>query len=170
MAKAREDSSNETKDGEGTVEQFLTARLVKLTNRLSRQSIMLLKEVDSLRLPEWRCMAMIASRSAPDGKLNLRKIAEITEMDPGAISRAVQNLVEKGYVDSERDVVDRRNVYASLTPEGAAVYEKTLPVMQRRQASLVDALTVEECETVYRVIDRLLDVVEGWERAREDRS
>ncbi|MGI9426525.1 MAG: MarR family winged helix-turn-helix transcriptional regulator, partial [Hyphomicrobiaceae bacterium] len=92
-----------TKSGSGhnddlPLEDFLTYRLVTLTNRLNRQAKQLLDESASLRLPEWRCLAFIKHCSDAHGKAGLHQLAEKTEMDRALISRSVQGLVEKGHV------------------------------------------------------------------------
>ena len=57
------------------LEQFLTYQLQMLTSRLNRQAIDLLDKTCGLRLPEWRCLAIIGR----DGRVSLATIAEATE-------------------------------------------------------------------------------------------
>ena len=61
-------------------EQFLTYRLLTLTSRLNRQAIKILETHHDLRLPEWRCLAMIGRHRM----LNVNRISEIAGMDRGS--------------------------------------------------------------------------------------
>ena len=126
------------------VEQFLTYRLLTLTNRLNRQAMHILEETAGLRLPEWRCLAFIHQSNSKQGKTGLHDLADKTGMDRALISRSVQGLVQKGYVLTERDGEDRRIVNARLTPPGEKLYDRILPLMQRRQMYLLDALSPAE--------------------------
>ncbi len=151
-------------DGALPLDQFLTYRLLTLTNRLNRQAMHILESQASLRLPEWRCLAFVWQCSRDNGKASLQDIAEITGMDRALISRAVQGLVEKGHVLTERDTKDRRNVHAVLTRQGKALFRRMLPIMQRRQMHLLGALSAQDRKAIYRIIDRLGNAVDDWEK------
>lgn len=140
-------------------EQFLTYRLLIVANRLNRQAAQILDAENGLRLPEWRCLALIGCY----GKMSLNRISETMAMDPSLTSRSIQGLVEKGHVLTERDGADRRIVYATLTKQGESVYHTTLPVVRRRQMSLLAALSPSDRKAIYRIIDRLSGAVDDWE-------
>jgi len=140
-------------------EQFLTYRLLTLTGRLNRQAIKLLEANSDLRLPEWRCLAMIGRHD----EFAVNRISEIASMDRGLISRSIQGLIEKGYVISERDLADRRVQRATLTCAGSALYDRMLPIMQRRQRRLLEALSPTDRKAVFRIIGRLADALDHWE-------
>jgi DNA-binding MarR family transcriptional regulator len=146
--------------GDLPLEQFLTYRLALLTNRLNRQAQQLLEEAAGLRLPEWRCLAIVARH----GRLTLTEIAEITGMDAALISRTMKALVDKGYVLATRDQRDRRLIHVTLTAKGRRINAKVLPVMQRRQQHLLGALTPAERRTMYRAMDRLSDILDNWDQ------
>ena len=154
---------NDSIDEDIPLDQFITYRLLTLTNRLNRQAMQILETEASLRLPEWRCLAFVWRCSRETGKASLNEIAEITGMDRALISRAVQGLVEKGHVLTERDTKDRRVVHAVMTRQGEALFHHTLPLMQRRQMHLLGALSAQDRKAVYRIIDRLSNAVEEWE-------
>ncbi|MGI9410803.1 MAG: MarR family winged helix-turn-helix transcriptional regulator [Hyphomicrobiaceae bacterium] len=144
------------------LEKFLTYRLLTLTNRLNRQAMQILDDTAKLRLPEWRCLAMIGRY----GKISLNRIAEITEMDRALISRSVQGLVEKGHVLTERDGEDRRVVYAVHTKLGTDTFQAVLPLMQRRQKHLLNRLSPSERKAIYRIIERLSEALDDWDENR----
>lgn len=147
-------------------EQFLTYRLLTLTGRLNRQAIKILEANGDLRLPEWRCLAMIGRH----GMLNMNRISEMAGMDRGLVSRAIHGLVDKGYVLCDRDVTDRRIVRATLTKAGDALFRETLPIMQERQRQLLRGLSSSDRKAVFRIIDRLTDTLDTWEEEWDGKS
>ena len=44
---------------EPALDEFITFKLLRLTNRFSRQSVRILARHSELRLPEWRCLAIV---------------------------------------------------------------------------------------------------------------
>ena len=141
------------------IDQFLTYRILTLTSRLNRQAMQILEDACGLRLPEWRCMAMIGRR----GQIGLFTISDIAGMDRGLVSRSIQSLVEQGLVVTERDADDRRIVRAALTEAGEAMFQKTFPVMQRRQLRLLSSLSPGDQEAFYRIMDCLAGSIDAWE-------
>ena len=146
-------------DNEMPFEQFLTYRLLALTSRLSRQAIKIIESRHDLRLPEWRCLAMIGRHSV----LHANRISEIAGMDRGLVSRAIQGPLPKGYALVERDKDDKRIVRVTLTKGGCALYEEMLPVMQQRQKRLLSALSPKDRKAVDRIIERLTQSLDEWE-------
>lgn len=141
-------------------EQFPTYRILSLTSRLNRQAVQILDQACGLRLPEWRCMAMIGRHE----QLNLFNISDIAGMDRAQVTRSIQGLVEKDYVLTERDSIDRRIVSAKLTKSGQRVYEKTFPIMEQRQLQLLSSLSPGDRDAFYRIMDNLNDALATWEQ------
>ena len=163
MADRSKSEDDEVREIDLPVGQFLTYRLLTLTNRLNRQAMHILETQASLRLPEWRCLAVIHECSRPRGKAGLHEVAKATEMDRALITRSVQGLVEKGHVLTERDSQDKRIVHAALTRQGQELFQKMLPIMRRRQMHLLNALSPHDRKSVYRIMDRLSAAAEDYE-------
>lgn len=145
------------------VEQFLTYRLLTLTNRLNRQAMHILETQASLRLPEWRCLTFIHQCGGPRGKASLHEVAETTAMDRALVTRSVQGLVAKGHVLTDRDNRDRRVVHAALTRQGLTLFRRMLPIMRKRQLHLLDSLSPRDRKAVYRILDRLNAAAKDYE-------
>jgi DNA-binding MarR family transcriptional regulator len=145
-------------DGDLPLEQYVTLGLLRLTNRLNRQSMQLLDRSAGLGLPEWRCLAFIGRV----GTISLNEIADLTGMDRGLISRSVQSLVEKGLVLVARDPADRRLVRAAMTRKGKDVYRAARPVMHARQVRLLESLDSADRQALYRIMDRLARCLDEW--------
>lgn len=131
--------------------QFLSYRVVRLHHALNAQAVALLDDVAGVTLLQWRVIAMVGSGTATSS----RDIAQKTIIDPALISRTVKVLQELKLLATERQDEDRRVVNLSLTPQGREIYDRTLPHMQARQESLLDALDPSEQEAVFHILEKL---------------
>lgn len=147
------------------LQDFLTYRLLTLTNRLNRQATKILSREAGLRLPEWRCMGLLFA----NGPISVARMAELSAMDKGLISRSLSSLTDKGFVLTMRPRGDRRTLVASLTKAGERQAEKILPVMRKRQRHLLAALSPEDRAATYRIIDQLHGAIDSW-NAGDDRD
>lgn len=90
----------------------------------------------------------------------VKELANVLKLDKSAVSRAVEELVQKGFVVREPSKADRRCVVLTLTQEGEArfnkiendMYEKFKKVFARiqkdKQGQVLEALQIynEACE------------------------
>jgi DNA-binding MarR family transcriptional regulator len=141
------------------IEEFLTYRILAITNRLNRQATHILDEQQGLRLPEWRCMTMIGRH----GELRLNDISDIIGMDPGQVTRTIRSLADKKLVTTKRDTLDKRTVIAKLTRKGQQKFAQVLPLMEQRQRRLLASLTPSDRKAFYRIMDRLDESIDQWE-------
>jgi len=136
----------------------LTYRLVVLVNRLNRQAATILKRRAGLRLPEWRCLALLGS----NGRMSVAELTATSVMDKALISRTVWDLNEKGLVITERAAHDRRLLNVSLTAAGEQMFHEILPIMRRRLGDLTAGLTERELTTVLTSIDKITAAYQDW--------
>lgn len=65
---------------------------------------------------------------SPGERLRMCDLAAQTARSPSGLTRAVDRLVDAGYVTREHCPEDRRVAWAHLTPEGLARVEEALPI------------------------------------------
>jgi DNA-binding MarR family transcriptional regulator len=65
---------------------------------------------------------------SPGERLRMCDLATQTAMSPSGLTRAVDRLVDAGYVSREHCPEDRRVAWAQLTPAGLARIEEAVPV------------------------------------------
>lgn len=135
------------------LEHFLPYRLSVLSNRVSRAIAARYAEAFDLSIPEWRVIAVLGRRPG----LTAKEIAELTDMDKVAISRAVARLVKKKRVAAEADADDARRQLLRLTAAGAAVHAQIAPVALECERRLLTALSARERETLDALLTRLTD-------------
>lgn len=132
-------------------ERFLTYRILRLNSKLNRQGAAILRQTNGLKMPEWRVVAFLGTL----GKMTASKMSEAAGVDPGLLSRSFRSLELAGLIETCRPDHDRREVHATLTRQGWAIFDKTIPLMSARQRALLDALDPDERAAIFKIIDKL---------------
>ena len=140
--------------------EFLPYKLSVLSNRISRAIADSYEQRFSLKLPEWRVMAVLGEQPG----LSASQVAERTAMDKVAVSRAVSGLLEAGRINRSFDDRDRRRSILSLSAEGEAIYRRIVPMAKRYEDALLQGLNGEEKRQLDSVLDKLAQIEhELWE-------
>lgn len=134
------------------LEDFLPYRLSVLSNRVSRAIAARYARAFDLTIPEWRVIAVLGRRPG----LTAKEIAEATEMDKVAVSRAVARLVAAKRVAARADRDDARRQILSLTSLGESLHARIAPIALENEQRLLAALDAREREQLNLLIDRLL--------------
>lgn len=134
------------------LEDFLPYRLSILSNRVSRAIAARYAKAFDLTIPEWRIIAVLGRRA----ELTAKEVAEATEMDKVAVSRAVAKLVDAKRVATRADRDDARKQLLSLTAQGESVHARIAPIALENEQRLLAALSARERDQLDRLIDRLL--------------
>ena len=154
MASAKRDPPSSKSSGELLVlEDFLPYRLSILSNRVSRAIAARYAKAFDLTIPEWRIIAVLGRRPG----LTAKEVAEATEMDKVAVSRAVAKLVASKRVAARADAHDARRQILSLTSEGQSVHARIAPIALENEQRLLAALDARERAQLDALLDRLLD-------------
>jgi DNA-binding MarR family transcriptional regulator len=135
------------------LEDFLPYRLSILSNRVSRAIASRYAETFDLTIPEWRIIAVLGRRPG----LTAKEVAEATEMDKVAVSRAVARLTDARRVRAIADAADARRLKLTLTREGEAVHARIAPIALAAEEKLLAALDVRERANLDALLDRLLE-------------
>lgn len=134
------------------LEDFLPYRLSILSNRVSRAIAARYAKAFELSIPEWRIIAVLGRRPG----LTAKEIAEATEMDKVAVSRAVAKLVESKRVAARADRDDARRQILSLTAQGESVHARIAPIAMENEQRLLASLDTRERAQLDALLDRLL--------------
>lgn len=131
--------------------RFLTYRISRVQAKLNAQATRLLRETSGITLIQWRIIALIGAAVQTQSS----ELSKDAALDKGLLSRNLKTLIEEGFVSSTINFKDHRVQNLSLTSEGRAIFEKTLPVTRARQARLREGLTNEELNVFHKVLDQL---------------
>lgn len=134
------------------LERFLPYRLSILSNRISRAIAARYARAFNLTIPEWRVIAVLGHRPG----LTAKEVAEATEMDKVAVSRAVAKLVAARRVSANVHDDDGRAISLSLTAHGEALHARIAPIALETERHLLAGLSAGERAQFDALIDRLL--------------
>ncbi len=88
-------------------------------------------------------------------------IAEVFQLDKGAVSRAVHSLMELGLLEKECDPDDRRAMILNATPEATQRIREISQQRLARLGSLLEEWTVEDIEEFVASFGRYNDLLEA---------
>lgn len=142
------------------LEHFLPYRLSVLSNRISTDIARLYDKRHGLSIPEWRVIAVLARRPG----LSATEVAQRTAMDKVAVSRAVSALLDGGRILRDTDEDDRRRSVLRLSEAGRAIYADVAPRAMAYEQRLLDALQPDERQALDRLLARMEQATEGFER------
>ncbi|MEZ5959088.1 MAG: MarR family winged helix-turn-helix transcriptional regulator [Hyphomonadaceae bacterium] len=134
------------------LEEFLPYRLSILSNRVSRAIAARYAKAFDLTIPEWRIIAVLGRRPG----LTAKDVAEATEMDKVAVSRAVAKLVAARRVSTRSDAADARKQLLSLTLSGEGLHARIAPLALATEQKLLTALSAQDRRQLDDLVDRLL--------------
>jgi len=80
--------------------------------------------------------------------LSVKELAEILRMDKSGVSRAVEELVQKGFVERNPSKEDRRYVVLTLLPKGQERFEKIEHDMYIKYKEVLEQIPEEKREQV----------------------
>jgi DNA-binding MarR family transcriptional regulator len=139
------------------LEDFLPYRLSILSNRVSRAIAARYAKAFDLTIPEWRIIAVLGRRPG----LTAKEIAEATEMDKVAVSRAVAKLMSAKRVRASADKADARRQPLALSALGEDVHARIAPIALASEQKLLSALDSRERAQLDDLLERLLTAARG---------
>jgi DNA-binding MarR family transcriptional regulator len=134
------------------LDRTLTHRLHTLSKITDRASQAAYESDAGIPFSEGRCLAAIGSFSP----LSVNDLAQRANLNKGQASRAAQSLVEQGLVRKEASATDGRGVVLTLTAKGDRIWQRLMPVIERRNAEIVACLSAAEVQQFSRLLDRLV--------------
>ena len=123
--------------------------LAKITDRATQQAY---EDDVGIPISEGRCLAAIGSFHP----LSVNDLAMRANLNKAQASRSTQALVDQGMVMKQASEVDGRGVVLTLSPQGLALWEKVMRVIERRNQEILSALTMDEQAQLDVLLDRLL--------------
>lgn len=131
--------------------RFVTFRLSKVQNALTRQAITTLAALTDISLTEYRMLAAIEDA----GTTTATEIVAETQIDKAQVSRAINALRKRGYLAVTENARDQRQHRLSLTPDGQSEHDRLRTVMRRRHSFLTQHIDAGELATLFSILERL---------------
>lgn len=97
-------------------------------------------------------------RRIMNGRTSVSELADCLHVSQPNVSRAVDELVQKGYVTRERTAEDRRRLELSLTPAAETLFQNIHQELDNLLEKNFDTLSDDEIEKLYEAIEILKKV------------
>lgn len=132
------------------LDDSLDFKLVRVVNKLRCQIGRQLKHLD-VTSEQWVVLARLWEQ---DG-LNQKELAEKILKDQANMTRILDKVVKKGWVQRLDALDDRRAYHLYLTTEGKRVVETTYPLVGQMKEKLANRLTDQEIKTLMSLLDKM---------------
>ncbi len=100
---------------------------------------------------QWTLLDELASR----GELSQKQLAESTFKDAPTVSRIVDLLIRRGYINRKSDHGDRRKYLISLTDAGQSIYQKSAPMINAARTDGWAGLTDDDFQQFETILQKL---------------
>ena len=109
-----------------------------------------------LRATQFTMLSVLAKR----GQLRQSQFAEILAMDGTTLTRNLQPLLRKDWIEIDRDD-DQRVRLISITDQGRRVLDDAVPLWRQAQAKFVDGLGKDDLSSMLGALARTVDIAQG---------
>ena len=148
----KRDNNEQRPKQEFDLENFLPYRLSVLANTISQGIAQIYQKIYGLSVPEWRVVAILGRYPG----LTASEVGERTVMDKVTVSRAVNALLHKNFIERLTHRNDRRKRPLRLTSgDGQSMLDDLLPKVLAYETALQSAMTRTESRDFDQLIDRL---------------
>lgn len=89
-------------------------------------------------------------------EITQKELAQMCHVDQTTLSRNLDKLVQRGYVERKTDEECRRCFLISLTPTGSEKAKEVLIVFQELEKRLTNGFSEEEQKMLYSYLERML--------------
>ncbi|MBO6883101.1 MAG: winged helix-turn-helix transcriptional regulator [Marivita sp.] len=141
---------------------FLPYRLAVLSERVSRRLSVEYGRTHGLAVAEWRVLVHLLRC----GAVSIRDIHNCVNLEKPRVSRAVSRLEAEGLVQKAQGDGDGRLVAISLTDAGRTALADIIPAATRIERHLTDAVSPQDLETFFRVMERMHAVLDDDPEAK----
>jgi DNA-binding MarR family transcriptional regulator len=104
-----------------------------------------------LSVSQWKVLPIVGYC----GPMSAKEVGERTSLEPEKVTRAVDQLVTRGFVIRRADPTDRRRVVLSLAAKGKDVFKESEGLRGAIEAEFLDALRPKERAAFHRILDKL---------------
>jgi DNA-binding MarR family transcriptional regulator len=117
-----------------------------------------LAEEHRLYQAEFKCLRLFGL----DENLNNKEIAKRMNLSPSRLTRIIDGLVQKGYMQREIDQTDRRNMRLFLTKRGKILTNKLNKAFVDIHSEILQDIDASQHESLITAMEHLHLAVERW--------
>jgi DNA-binding MarR family transcriptional regulator len=117
-----------------------------------------LAEVHGLTQAEFRCLRLFGG----DESVNNKQIAERMNLSPSRLTRIIDGLVKKEYINREIDPNDRRNMRVTLSKKGKLLVQQLNKAYVGIHSEILQDIEKSQHEPLIIAMEHLLEALERW--------
>jgi DNA-binding MarR family transcriptional regulator len=115
-----------------------------------------LLEHSSMTLGEYQVLVMLSE--APGRSSRMSELASVVGLSASRMTRLIDGLRRRGWVDKKRDGCDRRGAIAALRPDGVAALEQAYPAhLSAVRRHVMDHLGSVDLDALSRALEAMAD-------------
>jgi MarR family transcriptional regulator, lower aerobic nicotinate degradation pathway regulator len=107
--------------------------------------------IEGLTTTQWAALAKLREF----GACSQNHLGRLTAMDAATIKGVIDRLTARGFTAARADPADARRLLVDLTDEGAALYDRAVPIAQAITEKTLERLDEEERAMLMRLLRRL---------------
>ena len=129
------------------------AKLLRENTRILECHLGNINKTDSCccGISEPECFVLVEIGRKPN--ISVKELAEILRLDKSGVSRTVEELVQKDYVERKPSTEDRRFVVLNLTLKGKERFNKIENDMNLKFKEILDKIPVDKREQVIEALE-----------------
>jgi DNA-binding MarR family transcriptional regulator len=117
-----------------------------------------LAEVHHLTQAEFRCLRLFNTNEVVNNKL----IAERMNLSPSRLTRIIDGLVAKNYINREINPADRRNMKVSLSSKGVVLVQQLNKAYINIHREILQDIDESQHKNLISAMTQLLSALEKW--------
>lgn len=133
------------------LQTFFPYQLAQLAEAVSRSVASVYADRFGLSRDEWRILAALAE----EGQMQASDLVPHTSLDKMQVSRALARMEQDGLVVRQPSPEDARARLVKPTAQGRKLYRKIVPMVQEREAHLLQTLSCSEREALMRAMEKI---------------
>lgn len=133
------------------LERFIPYRLAALAQKVVDSCADMYSRQFGVTIAQWRVMACLAQHET----LHSKSIGEMATMDKSKVSRAVQQMEDKGLLLKQKDPADNRASFLKLTDKGYDLYYQVVRQVRIWEEEFLSGVDLAEHDTILKFIDQL---------------
>lgn len=95
-----------------------------------------------------------------NGKMPMSDIAQNIMVNVSTLTRIIDLLEKKGFLERLRVSGDRRVITIALTEKGRSLAENSPPLVHHKIVHAINMLSEKECEEIFQALDTLTRLIE----------
>ncbi len=129
---------------------YTLEKSIKLYRKFAQNQI--LKKGYDITIDQWLVLKTLQENK----NLSQNQIAELVFKDFASVTRIIELLVKKHYVQRKVDSTDRRRFELKITSEGNKIIEKIYPIVIANRKQALTDLSVKEINSLKTKLEKLI--------------